>query len=299
MTRADIETTHREDVGRVPRRRGVVNGFLVVLLGLWGATAPLFGPYLGMSYGTDSPWQFTGGWFLLSLVPGVAVVLGGLGLIATAQRAGGVFWGWMAALGGAWFVLGPIVSTMWNGGQPAGGEPLATATGVRVATDLALHSGLGTLIVFLSAVALGRFTAGTGRTVVAAPGDHADHTDTAEVPVQDHGRHDAEALRRNPGERTTREGVYAQGARPDAERGHVGDGAVRDGTTREDTYRDGAYRDGTVRDSRDSAVRDGVHDATGVRDTTGRDNPLRNDPVRDDGVPGDRHHTRGPGMTNR
>ncbi|MGX7828417.1 hypothetical protein ACTG9Q_25335 [Actinokineospora sp. 24-640] len=287
MTRADIETTHREDVGRVPRRRGVVNGFLVVLLGLWGATVPLFGPYLGMSYGTDSPWQFTGGWFLLSLVPGVAVVLGGLGLIATAQRAGGVFWGWMAALGGAWFVLGPIVSTMWNGGQPAAGEPLAAATGVRVATDLVFHSGLGTLIVFLAAVALGRFTAGTGRTVVAAPGDHADNTNTTEVPTQDHGRHDAEKLRRDPADRSNHEGVYAQGARTDANGyGTAGDGTVRHGAPREDTYRDSSHRDNTFRDGT-------------VGDTPVRDNSLRDNPVRDNGVPGDHHHTRGPGMTNR
>ncbi len=177
MTRAEDVTRTREDVGRVPRRRGVVNGFLVVLLGLWGATVPFFGPYLGLPYGFDDAWVFTGERALLNVLPGVVVVLGGLGLIGSARSTGGVFWGWLAAVGGAWFILGPTVSTMWTGGAPAVGEPLAASAGGRAVTELVYHLGLGALIVFLAAVALGRFTAGTGRTVVA------------EVPEQDRGLH--------------------------------------------------------------------------------------------------------------
>lgn len=177
MTRVDDVTTSHEDVGRVPRRRGAVNGFLVVLLGLWGASVPLFGPYLGLAYGTDNPWVFGSSWLLLSLLPGLAVVLGGLGLISTVRSASGVFAGWLAAVGGAWFIVGQAVSRLWNGGEPAAGAPTASSTAGQVVTELVFFTGLGALIVFLAAVALGRFTAGTGRTVVTpVPGhDHGDH----------------------------------------------------------------------------------------------------------------------------
>lgn len=219
MTRADDVTTSREDVGRVPRRRGAVNGFLVVLLGLWGASVPLFGPYLGLSYGTDDPWVFSGSWLLLSLLPGVAVVLGGLGLIGTVRSVGGVLAGWLAALGGAWFVLGQPVSTLWNGGEPAAGEPLAASAAGRLATELLVFSGIGVLIVFLAAVALGRFTAGTGRTVVTPVGS----ADT--VPDQDRGDHDhlgdhrtgRFGGRHHAGERVDADQTDAQ-ARDDAQR---------------------------------------------------------------------------------
>ncbi|MGW5054048.1 hypothetical protein [Actinokineospora sp. NPDC004072] len=246
MTRADAETTHREDVGRVPRRRGAVNGVLLVLLGLWGALIPLIGPYLGMSYGTDQPWQFTAARLLLNFLPGLLVVLGGLGLIASARSAGGVLWGWLAALGGAWFVLGQTVSSMWNGGAPAGGRPIGDSPVTRAAIELVYHLGLGTLIVFLASVALGRFTAGTGRVVANVPEQHrAYHDDTTradmtrtDTPLRDDtvGKHRATGATAGtttgpiPGTTTgaTRDDLYEQAAHDQAARDQAARGEVTD-----------------------------------------------------------------------
>ncbi|SDI78753.1 hypothetical protein SAMN05192558_11260 [Actinokineospora alba] len=151
---ASRELTTSSDV---PRRRGAINGLLLVLLGAWGAVIPLIGPYLSLAYTPDTAWTFTSNRLVLNILPGLAVLLGGLGLMATNRRGGGVFWGWLAALGGAWFILGPAVSKLWNNGTPATGEPVGS-TATQVGAELAFHTGLGALIVFLAAVALGRFT---------------------------------------------------------------------------------------------------------------------------------------------
>lgn len=152
---ASRELTTSSDV---PRRRGAINGLLLVLLGAWGAVIPLIGPYFALAYTPDTAWTFTGNRLVLNILPGLAVLLGGLGLMATNRRGGGVFWGWLAALGGAWFILGPAVSRLWNNGTPATGEPVGSSTSAQVLTEMAFHTGLGALIVFLAAVALGRFT---------------------------------------------------------------------------------------------------------------------------------------------
>jgi len=99
----------------LPRRRGAVNGLLLILLGAWGGLVPFLGPRIGLNYTADAAWTFTWAKLWLEVLPGVAVLIGGLGLIGTAARAGGVLWGWLAALGGA----GPISST---------GSPIATPT---------------------------------------------------------------------------------------------------------------------------------------------------------------------------
>ncbi|CRK56004.1 hypothetical protein [Alloactinosynnema sp. L-07] len=148
----------RHEVADVPRRRGAVNGLLVFALGAWGAVIPFIGPYFALAYTPDSPWVMTTDRLWLNVLPGVAALLGGLGLMASASRGGGVLFGWLAAVGGAWFVLGPVVSTLWHNGTPATGEVAADDTATRVVTELVFHSGLGVLILFLAGVALGRFT---------------------------------------------------------------------------------------------------------------------------------------------
>ncbi|GGS56408.1 MULTISPECIES: hypothetical protein [Actinokineospora] len=252
MTRADVVTTHREDVGRVPRRRGAVNGTLLVLLGLLGALLPLIGPYLGLSYGTDRPWQFTADRLLLNILPGLLVALAGLGLIASKHSAGGVLWGWLAALGGAWFVLGPTISSMWNGGRPITGQPIADSPAGRGVIELIYHLGLGTLIVFLAAVALGRFTAGTGRVV-------------AEVPEQYRALHDDDT-------RVTRE----RDVRP-APEGEVREDSLRGDTVRRD-YLGGESLRGDVRSG------DTLHDDDTriARDDAGGKHRASTDMSRDD-----------------
>ncbi|MBX6769352.1 MAG: hypothetical protein IRY90_19740, partial [Actinomadura rubrobrunea] len=140
---------------RAPRTRGLLSGTLLVLLGLWGALLPFIGPYLHFGFTPDEPWVYTFARLQLSVLPGIATVLGGLVLLVSAHRAIAMFGAWLAALGGAWFVVGHTVAPLW---EPNGvGAPLGTSTGMRVAEQVAGFSGLGVVIVFLAAAALGRF----------------------------------------------------------------------------------------------------------------------------------------------
>ena len=89
-------------------------------------------------------------------MPGVAVCVGGLLLMAATSRIRGIAGGLLASAGGAWFVLGPILSTLW---EPTGlrGNPVGTG-GWAVAEQIGLFAGLGVVVLFLSAGASGRFT---------------------------------------------------------------------------------------------------------------------------------------------
>src|SRR6266849_5239393 len=55
---------------RVPRTRGAGSGFLLILLGLWGAVIPFVGPYFHFAYTPDTAWTWTWGRFFLEIVPG-------------------------------------------------------------------------------------------------------------------------------------------------------------------------------------------------------------------------------------
>jgi hypothetical protein len=142
----------------LPRSRGAVNGFLLILLGAWGGIVPFIGPLIGLNYMADAAWTFTWAKFWLEVLPGAAVLIGGLGLISTAARAGGVLWGWLAALGGAWFILGLTVSQLWTGGKGEFAAPAATTVAGRTIEEIVFFYGVGAVIVFLAGVALGRFT---------------------------------------------------------------------------------------------------------------------------------------------
>ncbi len=139
---------------RVPRSRGAVSGTLLVLLGVWGTFVPFVGPYFDYAYTPDKAWDYTTGRLLLEVLPGVGAVLGGLLVLGSANRAIATLGGWLAALSGAWFVLGVPLSTIWEG--PTVGEPIGGTT--RQALEyVGFFGGLGVAIVFLSTFALGRF----------------------------------------------------------------------------------------------------------------------------------------------
>jgi hypothetical protein len=176
---------------RVPRTRGALSGLLLVLLGLWGALVPLVGPYFHFGFAPDSAWHFTSGRSWLQIVPGCAVLLGGLITLTSANRAFAAFGAWLAALGGAWFVVGVPISALWADqnrvrlGSPLGG------TSRQVTEQLTLLYGLGVVIVFLAAVALGRLAVVGVRDAAlaeeaqqAADADRADDADrTDDGPV--------------------------------------------------------------------------------------------------------------------
>jgi len=141
--------------------RGRVSGALLVLLGAWGALIPFVGPYFGYAYAPDRAWAYTSGRLVLSVLPGAAVFLGGLLVLASdgAAAIGGFF----AAAGGAWFVVGAEVMAVAAPGGPYGpgspvvasGPAFAPAT-MRVLEHVGFYSGLGVVIVFLGALALGK-----------------------------------------------------------------------------------------------------------------------------------------------
>jgi hypothetical protein len=83
-------------------------------------------------------------------------VLGGLLLLASNTRMRGALGGWLAAIAGAWFAIGPAVSLTWEHGRGPIGAPLGGTT--RQALELlGYFYGLGALIVALAAFAVGRF----------------------------------------------------------------------------------------------------------------------------------------------
>jgi hypothetical protein len=138
----------------VPRSRGALSGTLLVLLGLWGALIPFVGPYFDYAYTPDNTWDYTTGRLVLQILPGIGAVLGGLLVLGSANRAVAMLGGWLAALSGAWFVLGVPLSALWA--SPTVGEPIGGTTR-QVLEYVAFFGGLGVAIVFLAAFALGRF----------------------------------------------------------------------------------------------------------------------------------------------
>src|ERR1035438_6915079 len=138
------------------RSRGAFSGFLLILLGLWGALIPLVGPYFHYAYTPDTSWTYNTARMWLELLPGAAVFLGGFFLMMATGRHTALFGALLAAAAGAWFSLGTILSPLWNNHVTLGGSPAATTVYMRTMEQLGFFSALGVVIVFVAAVALGR-----------------------------------------------------------------------------------------------------------------------------------------------
>src|SRR5215469_1302302 len=140
--------------------RGRVIGVLLILLGGWGGLVPFLGPYFDFAYTPDKAWAYTSGRLWLSIVPAVAVVVGGL--LVMASDGGAAFGAFLATLGGIWFVIGVPVSAFALAGHgitpgvPAPGHgALFGATTMRFLEPLGFFYGIGVLILFFAAVSLG------------------------------------------------------------------------------------------------------------------------------------------------
>jgi hypothetical protein len=105
---------------RVPRSRGALTGVLLILLGAWGALVPFVGPHFHYAYTPDSSWTYTSGRLVLEILPGAAAVLGGLIVLTSRFRPVAMFGAGLAALSGAWFATGGILSALWTTGGAAG-----------------------------------------------------------------------------------------------------------------------------------------------------------------------------------
>lgn len=128
---------------RIPRSRGAVSGVLLVILGAWGALAPLIGPSFDFTTDSTSTWSLTNDTLWLSILPGIAAMIGGLILLTSANRATAGLGAWLGIAAGAWFVAGDQL----------------TGLSVSEAGEferLAAFEGLGAAIAALAAFALGR-----------------------------------------------------------------------------------------------------------------------------------------------
>jgi peptidoglycan/LPS O-acetylase OafA/YrhL len=135
------------------------SGLLLVLLGVWGGLIPFIGPYFHYAYTPDKAWDYTTARLWLEILPGAAVFLGGLLLVTARSRAAAAFGAVLAAAAGAWFVLGTVLSPLWNHGVALGGSPAGATVALRTAEQLGFFSGLGVVVIGLAALAFGHATA--------------------------------------------------------------------------------------------------------------------------------------------
>jgi hypothetical protein len=151
---------------RVRRSQGALSGVLLVLLGIWGALIPFVGPYFHYAYTPDRAWVASSGRMWLEVLPGVVTLIGGAIVLSSRFRPAAVFGAWLAALAGAWFAVGDVMAGRWAGlptaGTPSGGTTRA------VLEQIGFFTGLGVVIVFVAALALGRFTVVAARDAAAA-----------------------------------------------------------------------------------------------------------------------------------
>ncbi|HEY7630447.1 MAG TPA: hypothetical protein VH817_07100 [Thermoleophilaceae bacterium] len=140
---------------RIPRTKGAISGFLIVLLGLWGALIPFVGPYFDYAMHSDQTWQWFSDRFWLEVLPGVVTVIGGLILLRGATRASNSLGAMIALAGGLWYIAGPTVSMLWNDGAITIGPPIGAHNLTRTLEWLGFHYALGGLITLFSAYALG------------------------------------------------------------------------------------------------------------------------------------------------
>ncbi len=164
---------------RIPRRRGGLCGLLLVLLGAWGGLIPFIGPYFSFAFTPDKAWAYTSGRLYLSVLPGVLVLASGLVVLATRSRAAGILAAVLAAVGGAWFIVGygvilQITHKMTiNPGVPVGGSAAGRAGVAGIPAlrafwvTLGFFSGLGIVIIFVAALAAGRLSLLAARDVPA------------------------------------------------------------------------------------------------------------------------------------
>jgi hypothetical protein len=138
------------------RSRGAASGFLLVLLGLWGALIPFIGPYFHYAYTPDTAWTYSTARLWLEILPGAAVFLGGILLMIATGRHVALFGAVLAAAAGAWFTLGTILSPLWNNHVALGGSPASSTQFMRIMEQLGFFSALGLVIMFVAAAAFGR-----------------------------------------------------------------------------------------------------------------------------------------------
>jgi hypothetical protein len=158
---SDPEPRVRGGRMRIPRSRGALSGIVVILLGIWGAAVPFVGPSFDFAYSLQESWSIGRGW--LEVLPGVVAVIGGFLLLTSRNRATGMLGGWLAVAAGAWFVVGRAFAGPLGLGNV--GTPVADTDTKRVWLELTYFYGLGAIMIFFGAMALGRLSVRSVRDV--------------------------------------------------------------------------------------------------------------------------------------
>jgi hypothetical protein len=178
---------------RLPRTTGALSGFLIILLGLWGAVIPFVGPYFHYAFGSFHTWHYATARLWLDILPGVVAVIGGLMLLFSSTRRRGLIGGWLAVAAGAWFAIGPTISLVWHDA----GNPIGVPLGGHIRRSFELlgyFQGLGVAIAGLAAFAMGRYFSRPG-VAEEEPGAH-DEPAAAEAPVA--GREEPDVAHEEP-----------------------------------------------------------------------------------------------------
>jgi hypothetical protein len=153
----------------MPRSRGMIVGLCLVVLGIWGAIIPFVGPYFHYAFINLQKWHFTYGRLWLDIIPGAATFFAGLLLLGAANRGTALFAGWMAAVAGAWYVVGPQISRFWNHGLVQAGHPFGGHTR-QTLEQLGYFYALGAAILLLAGIAIGRASLVAAKDVLMAEG---------------------------------------------------------------------------------------------------------------------------------
>jgi hypothetical protein len=168
----------------VRRSQGALSGAFLALLGLWGALIPFVGPYFHFAYSPDRAWAVTAGRMWLEVAPGAVTLLTGVVMVISRFRLLVALGAALAALAGVWFAVGNVVAAHWAT-LPAVSKPAGTGTARILLEELGFFTGLGLVIVFVAALAVGRLT-------VLGARDDADDVDAWDLPESD--SHDLEPV---------------------------------------------------------------------------------------------------------
>jgi hypothetical protein len=162
---------------RIPRTKGALSGFLIVLLGIWAGLVPFVGPYFHYAMHSNQHWQWFADRFWLEVLPAIVAVVGGLILMGGMTRVSMMFGGLLALAAGLWFIVGPNVSMLWNHGAITVGPPMGRHNITRTLEWIGFFYGVGGLITMFSSYALGFMAAlpivderVVGRTAAAGTG---------------------------------------------------------------------------------------------------------------------------------
>jgi hypothetical protein len=134
---------------RIPRTKGALSGFLIVLLGIWAGLVPFVGPYFHYAMHSNQHWQWFADRFWLEVLPAIVAVMGGM------TRVSMMFGGLLALAAGLWFIVGPNVSMLWNHGAITVGPPMGRHNLTRTLEWIGFFYGVGGLITMFSSYALG------------------------------------------------------------------------------------------------------------------------------------------------